>query len=164
MCPRGISVPAYRWDRHCGEEWIIRDRRLMGILPIFLLAVGTGCGSGSSRTSAVSFAKDIQPIFNSRCTNCHNAVSARGALDLTSPGSYSQLINVATSPNCSAAVSGVVRVKPNDTMGSMLWRKTKPDPSRCLSPMPNGTAGLGVIAPDEFAKVEKWIQQGAPNN
>jgi hypothetical protein len=136
----------------------------MGVLSIFFLVLGTGCGSGSSGTSTVSFAQDIQPIFNNRCTSCHNAATARGTLDLTSPGSYSQLINVATSPNCNAAVSGVVRVKPNDTMGSMLWRKTKPDTSRCLNAMPNGTAGLAVIAPDEFAKLEKWIQQGAPNN
>ncbi len=82
------------------------------------------CGSS---TSTVSFAQDIQPIFNNRCTSCHNATTTRGTLDLTSPGSYSQLINVTTSANCSGAVPGVVRVKPSDTLGSMLWRKTKPD-------------------------------------
>src|SRR5262245_11914317 len=34
----------------------------------------------------VSFAQDIQAIFNSRCTNCHNGTLLRGQLDLTSPG------------------------------------------------------------------------------
>jgi hypothetical protein len=112
----------------------------------------------------VSFGEDIQPIFDKRCTNCHNATQPRGQLDLTAPSSYSQLVNVVTSTNCHAVVPGVARVKPGEKEGSMLWRKTKPDPGRCLNPMPNGAAGLGIIAPDEFDKLERWIQQGALNN
>ncbi len=112
----------------------------------------------------VSFGEDIQPIFNQRCTSCHNATKPRGQLDLAAPSSYSQLVNVVTSTNCDAAVPGVARVKPGDKEGSMLWRKTKPDPQRCLNPMPNGAPGLGIIAPDELDKLERWIQQGALNN
>ncbi len=112
----------------------------------------------------LSFNEDIQPIFNRRCTSCHNATQPRGQLDLTAPNSYRQLVDVATSSDCSAVVPGVPRVKPGDKEGSMLWRKTKPDPSRCLNPMPNGAAGLGILAPDDFDKVERWIQQGALNN
>src|SRR5262249_38254745 len=73
----------------------------------------------------VSFAQDIQPIFDSRCTNCHNGTLLRGQLNLTSPGAYSQLVDVPTSPSCSAVVPDVPRVKPGDKEGSMLWRKTK---------------------------------------
>jgi|SRR5258707_358305 len=112
----------------------------------------------------VSFGQDIQPIFNRRCTSCHNGTQPRGQLDLSAPSSYSQLVNVVTSTNCDAVVPGVARVKPGDKEGSMLWRKTKPDPGRCLNPMPNGAAGLGIIASDEFDKLERWIQQGALNN
>src|SRR6202158_2263598 len=97
---------------------------------------------------ALSFNEDIQPIFNRRCTSCHNATRPRGQLDLTAPSSYLQLVDVATSSDCDAVVPGVPRIKPGDKAGSMLWRKTKPDPSRCLNPMPNGAAGLGIIAPD----------------
>jgi hypothetical protein len=112
----------------------------------------------------VSFAQDVQPIFNSRCTSCHNSTTANGGLDLSAPGSYGHLVNAATSAACSSSVPNVPRVKPSDPMGSMLWRKTKPDPTRCLAPMPFGTAGLGLIAADQFAKIEAWIQQGALNN
>jgi len=112
----------------------------------------------------VSFGEDIQPIFNRRCTSCHNGTHSRGQLDLTAPSSYSQLVNVVTSTNCDAVVPAVARVKPGDKEGSMLWRKTKPDPDRCLNPMPNGAPGLGIIAPDELDKLERWIQQGALNN
>ncbi len=88
----------------------------------------------------VSFGEDVQPIFNKRCTSCHNATQPRGQLDLTAPNSYLQLVNVVTSTNCDAVVPGGTRVKPGDKEGSMLWRKTKPDPGRCLNPMPNGAA------------------------
>jgi len=126
---------------------------------------GTAPPPGNDAGGMVSFAQDIQPIFNSRCTtSCHDSTTANGGLNLSAPGSYGQLVNVATSAACSSSVPNVPRVKPSDPMGSMLWRKTKPDPSRCFSPMPFGTAGLGVISPDQFAKIEAWIQQGALNN
>ncbi len=154
---------------------MIASRHLSKFLVVLTLAAAA-CGGGSGDGGGppppppdgggmVSFAQDVQPIFNSRCTpSCHNSTTLNGGLDLTAPGSYQRLVNVPTSANCSAVVPNVPRVKPGDTMGSMLWRKTKPDPSRCFSPMPNGTAGLGVIAPDQFAKIEAWIQQGALNN
>jgi hypothetical protein len=125
-------------------------------------APGSGVSDGG--VELVSFGDDIQPIFNKRCTSCHNGTQPRGQLDLTAPSSYSQLVNVVTSANCDAAVPGGTRVKPGDKEGSMLWRKTKPDPGRCLNPMPNGAPGLGIIAPDELDKLERWIQQGALNN
>ena len=156
---------------------MIASRHLSKFLVVLTLAAAA-CGGGSSDNGGpppppppvddgggmVSFAQDIQPIFNGRCTSCHNPTNANGGLDLTGPGSYQRLVNAATSSGCSSSVPNVPRVKPGDPMGSMLWRKTKPDPSRCFSPMPFGTAGLGVIASDQFAKIEAWIQQGALQN
>ena len=154
---------------------MIEARHLSKYLLVLTLALAA-CGGGSSDSGGpppppgddgggmVSFAQDVQPIFNSRCTSCHNSSTANGGLDLTGPGSYQHLVNAATSAACSSSVPNVPRVTPGDPMGSMLWRKTKPDPSRCFSPMPFGTAGLGVISPDQFAKIEAWIQQGALNN
>lgn len=124
------------------------------------LAVPDGGAPGGT----VSFNEDIQPIFNRRCTSCHNATQPRGQLDLTAPSSYSHLVNVAASSSCGDVVPGVARVKAGDKEGSMLWRKTKPNPSRCLNAMPNGSPGLGIIAPDDLDKVERWIQQGALDN
>jgi hypothetical protein len=145
------------------------------VLTLALAACGGGTGDsggppppppGNDGGNMVSFAQDIQPIFNSRCTtSCHDSTTANGGLDLSAPGSYQHLVNAPVSAACSAAVPNAPpRVTPGDPMGSMLWRKTKPDPSRCLSQMPFGTAGLGVISPAQFAKIEAWIQQGALNN
>jgi hypothetical protein len=149
---------------------MIEARHLSKYLLVLTLALAA-CGGGTGDTGRppppppdgggmVSFAQDVRPIFNNRCTpSCHNPTALQGGLDLTGPDSYGRLVNVPT--NCNPAVP---RVKQGDTMGSMLWRKTKPDPSRCGVPMPNFTAGLGVIAPTEFATIEAWIQQGALNN
>ncbi len=146
--------------------------KFLVVLALGAAACGGGGGGGGGPPGAVSFAQDIQPIFNDQCTSCHNSTSLRGGLDLTAPGSWGRLVNIATSPTCSAAVPNVPRVKSSDTAGSMLWRKTKPvDQSatgRCGDPMPNimsaSSPGLGVSSPSQFAKIEAWIQQGALNN
>jgi hypothetical protein len=112
----------------------------------------------------VSFANDIQPIFDARCGFCHDAVSLRGGLDLTAGSSFANLVDQPTSAGCMETAPGSVRVVAFDPQSSMLWLKTRPDDSRCGSPMPFGTGGLGLIAPDEFALIETWISQGALDN
>ncbi len=123
-------------------------------------------GSAVKETGAgvVSFSMDIQPIFDNRCIGCHNGDLLRGGLDLTFPNARDNLVNQQTSSGCMAEVPDVVRVAPGDPQGSMLWRKTKPDDSRCRMPMPLMTDGLGTFAPDEFANIELWIAQGAQDN
>jgi len=113
----------------------------------------------------VNFSRDIQPIFSARCAEtCHSAATHSGGLDLSEGSARANLLNQPTSAGCMAVVPDSIRVVPCDTQASMLWRKLKPDDSRCRNPMPNGTAGLGVIAPDEFALIERWIAQGAGAN
>jgi hypothetical protein len=122
-------------------------------------------GHTAQSGGGVSFANDIQPIFDNRCNAvCHNPVAFLGMLDLTADNAYNNLVNVPTSPGCMQQVPDSVRVVPFDTQSSMLWLKTMPDPGRCGRPMPFGTDGLGVIAPDEFALIDAWITEGAPNN
>lgn len=118
-------------------------------------------------TGVVSFAVDIQPIFSNRCTLCHNPEVPpvfRGSLDLTQDQAYANLVKQPTSQLCMEEVPDSIRVVPGDPAGSMLWLKTKPDVERCGRPMPEGTEGLGIIAPDEFGLIEQWIAQGALDN
>ena len=123
-----------------------------------------GEGPSERGQPCVSFSSDIQPIFDNRCITCHNPDRFLGSLDLTEGNSYGNLVNTPTSDTCMMTVPDSVRVVPCDPAASMLWRKTLPDDSRCGRPMPFGTDGLGVIAPDEFALIEQWIAQGAQNN
>jgi len=112
----------------------------------------------------VSFANDIQPIFDNRCVRCHNADLMFGGLNLSACSSYANLVCQPTSPACRMTVPDSIRIVPADPESSMLWLKTRPDDRRCGVPMPRGTDGLGVIAPDEFLLIETWILQGAQNN
>ncbi len=121
-------------------------------------------GDGEGEQRCVSLCRDIQPIFDNRCINCHNAVTTRGGLNLTAGNSYANLVNQPTSPACMMTAPDSVRVVPCCPPSSMLWLKLRPDDARCGRPMPFGSDGLGVIAPDEFALIEAWIAQGARNN
>ena len=123
----------------------------------------------------VSFANDIQPIFDLRCTVCHNPVLLRGGMDLTPGNAYDNLVNHAVSTPCRNDLGhDAVRVQtcdtpPCDPSQSMLWSKTLPDArapvgTRCLQPMPFNTQGLGEICGWEFHKIEQWLMDGAPNN
>ena len=54
-------------------------------MPRLLLLAATTAGfavSAYSQTAAVSFAKDIQPIFEASCWNCHGAALQLSKLDL----------------------------------------------------------------------------------
>ena len=116
----------------------------------------------------VSFANDVQPIFGKQlCVSCHgpdHPGGPAGDLDLTEGLAYNNLVNQPTSDGCMQNVPDSVRVVPFDPQSSMLWLKTLPDDARCGVPMPWGTDGLGVIAPDDFAILETWISEGALDN
>jgi mono/diheme cytochrome c family protein len=114
----------------------------MGILAA--LALG-GCsdngtdpvpdGGGGDGTT-VSFATDVQPIFNANCVGCHGA---NGGLDLSAGNSYGNLVGV-ISPNY-----GTARVVAGDGLGNVM------PPSGSL---PNDTLDV----------VERWIDEGAEDN
>jgi len=121
---------------------------------------------GACDTTMVQFNRDVQPTFTARCTGggCHSSANPQAGLSLAAPGTVARLVNQPTSPDCNAAKPNVLRVKPNDPMNSMLWRKTSDDPTKCFDRMPLLPGSLSQIAPCEFAKLEAWIRQGAPDN
>lgn len=120
---------------------------------------------GICEVSNVSFNRDIQPIFNARCTDagCHGAGGTPKGDLLLEAGARSRLVDQPTSPGCSAERPNVVRVKAGDPRNSMIWRKTSNDPTKCLDAMPLARSLISV-APCDFAKLEAWIQQGALDN
>jgi len=118
------------------------------------IAVGPGI-LGVSVTGfaiTVSFASDIQPIFNGNCVSCHGF---NGGLSLRSGSSYANLVNVA-----SVGYAPAVRVVPYDTTNSVLYVKlTKPGVFG--QGMPQGAFPLSRTLID---KVKAWILEGARNN
>jgi hypothetical protein len=117
-----------------------------------------GGTDGGTDAGVVRFATQVIPIFANRCGPCHTTNSS-GGLSLTAANAFAQLVG----PNatCNAAVR---RVTPNNTQNSMLWRKLNNTVDKCLASMPNGQVHLAMSQPAEFAIIQAWIQQGAPNN
>ncbi|MFN7132167.1 MAG: hypothetical protein ACK4N5_08795, partial [Myxococcales bacterium] len=102
----------------------------------------------------VSFATDVQPIFNANCSGCHGG---SGNLSLAPGSSHANLVNVPTVCNPSQR-----RVVPGDHLSSQLWLKVTNHANKCGGEMPAGS-GTGLSAPDAL-KIEKWINEGALNN
>ena len=105
----------------------------------------------------VSFAADVQPIFNARCgTACHGTTNPSGGLSLTAASSYGELVNV---PGVNSACRDLVRVEPGEPTSSLLYRKITG--TACGTRMPQNGAALSAAQIDT---IEQWIFEGAQNN
>ncbi|MBW8049120.1 MAG: hypothetical protein FVQ77_02030 [Cytophagales bacterium] len=93
----------------------------------------------------VSFANDIQPIFNQDCTGCHDDTHPK--LDLREGFAYGQLlIGGASAPYVDTL---------NAEQSLLYQRVTSPS-----NPMPPS----GALQNFQAQKILKWIEQGAKNN
>ena len=116
--------------------------------------VGPGI-QGVSVTGAattVSFAGEIQPIFNSTCVSCH---PPNGSLNLNAGSSYGNLVGVP-----SVGYPTHVRVVPSDPTNSVLYGKIA-NTGQFGGRMPQGPSQLAQPLID---KVRTWILEGARNN
>jgi hypothetical protein len=86
----------------------------------------------------LSFAVDIQPIFNANCKSCHPPTKG---LDLTGPNAYDALVPVYVAASDST-----------NPEGSRLYRKLV------------GSSHMLRTSDVEKQKIIKWISQGVPNN
>lgn len=96
-------------------------------------------------SEGVSFADDVQPIFNTKCAVCH-PVSYQ-YLDLRPGRSYDDLVRVS-----SALQPAFERVLPGRPELSYLLTHV-PDPSR-----------ESLLTSEDRAVIERWIVEGARNN
>lgn len=96
-------------------------------------------------TDTISYVADVQPIFNTNCTNCHNASHSK--LDLQSAVSYNQLLFTGFS-------ASYVNVS-NPPQSKLYLHLTG-----ALAIMPPS----GAIQQSEQDLVLKWIEQGALDN
>jgi hypothetical protein len=101
----------------------------------------------------VSYAAQVQPIFNNRCTSCH-AINGDGSLDLRAGVSYGNLVNVLS------LNYGVTRVIPGDPDGSVLYGKVSGNPVFGGRMPPTGAALTAL----QRQLIRTWILEGANNN
>jgi hypothetical protein len=105
----------------------------------------------------VSFAKEIQPIFNRNCS-CHIGGFPSEGQNLGPGKALANIVNV------KSRQSPLDRIEPGDPSKSYMIHKlngTQQSVGGSGTRMPQGGAALPA---DQIAKISTWIQQGAKNN
>jgi mono/diheme cytochrome c family protein len=103
-------------------------------------------------SETVSFAGDVQPIFDGSCVACHGP-SGNAGLDLRPGVSHGNLVGV------QAAQSPLARVEPGDPAASWLHLKLTGQQDVGTA-MPPGDP----LAGDRLDLIRTWIDEGAANN
>ena len=131
----------------------------MALFAAMVAAALTGCSDHGDPTGVdslpvvpgpVSFATDIQPIFDTQCLGCHGAGGNAG-LDLRSGLSYDNLVGVAA-----INASGDLVVAGDASASVLLGRLT----GTVNSFMPPS----GPLPVSDQEMVAGWISEGAENN
>jgi mono/diheme cytochrome c family protein len=103
----------------------------------------------ASPAHTVQFGRDVRPILNDKCFQCHGPDEShrKGKLRLDT-------FQAATTP----AASGVPAVVPGDLDESeLVWRLTTDDPEDRMPPAKTGKS----LSPDEIKILQTWISEGA---
>jgi hypothetical protein len=103
----------------------------------------------------LSYAADIQPIFDKKCTTCHSGTAPSESLTLTSAKGFSAIVN-----HKSRQLPSMDLVEPGDTAKSYLWHKiagTQTSVGGSGVKMPKGS----TMTSTQKATIEQWILDGA---
>lgn len=105
-------------------------------------------------TDTVSFASNIQPIFNSYCISCHQTGGAYSFLPLTNGVSFNNLVN-----KTSTQPSGGTLVIPGNYSDSVLYKRISGNSAGTQMPK-----GASTLATTDQNLIKTWIDEGANNN
>jgi mono/diheme cytochrome c family protein len=101
----------------------------------------------------VSFASDVQPIFDASCVGCHGPGGNAG-LDLSAGASWANLVDVPS------AETQLLRVHPSEPDSSWLYLKMTGAHDGVGSVMPPS----GPLPTATLDLVRTWIEEGALDN
>ncbi len=119
------------------------------------LTVTSDDGGGGA---TVSFAADIQPIFDQNCAlaGCHSAASASAGLVLAAGSAFDNLVGAPSSQQPATS-----RVASGDPDNSYLVRKIEGAAGISGGRMPQNRPPLSAA---QIASIRTWITEGAQNN
>ncbi len=114
----------------------------------------------------VGYAGDVQPIWNARCSGCHEAPNPRASLELVHPDPVETRRNIvgrfATQPEFGSIAPRLVR--PYSLKRSYLWHKISG--SQYSEGVLGDGAGMPLgespISDGQLHLFESWVLQGAP--
>ena len=126
---------------------MIRKFMLTGGLFLAFAATLSGCDYFSGQ----SYAKDINPILQKKCANCHMEGGEGTEKSGFLVSSYDAVMK--------GTKFGPVIIA-GDATSSTLYRLVSGKVDKSIR-MPHGEGGL---SPEEIAVLQNWIDQGAKNN
>lgn len=119
----------------------------------------------------ISFASNVQPIYNRSCAlgGCHDAATRAQGLNLSPGAAYRATVAVKSTEQRSLDL--IEKGEPDD---SYLVRKIENTPGITPTIMPQGcsdpgqggtgTNGAPCLSLDEVAAIRTWVTECAPNN
>ena len=117
-------------------------------------------GLSDSLIASPLFSRDIEPIFERRCSigGCHSVATAQAGLVLRPGLAYDALVNVPAQLS-----PGFRRVLPSQPDSSWLMRMLEEDPVRR-----NGSVRMPLsstpLTENQIATIRNWIRSGAVRN
>jgi mono/diheme cytochrome c family protein len=130
----------------------MRSREPLAVAFVFAAALAYAAGS---EPVAVSYAKDVEPLFIQECGKCHGADDPKKGLDLSLGRGYANLVGVA-----SQEIPEIPRVKPGDLADSYLWQKLTHTSEKGKG-MPRTLFSSKRLPQSQLDLIDRWIIQGA---
>lgn len=139
------------------HRWLVAGLALSGLPSPLFAASGCDSIAGIPITWNIDYSKDIQAIFNNRCSNCHvkSGGNPEAGLDLDPGASWDALVNAPSQEQL-----GRLLVVPGQPLDSVMFEKINCTTPNAGMRMPRGRTPLPLA---EQALIFDWIMLGAPS-
>jgi len=128
--------------------------RRVEMLTVALVFAGA-LGFAAAQEEALSYARDVEPIFLATCGDCHSAEDPKKGLDLSQGKGLANLLE-----RPSQEVDDIPLLKAGDAAGSYLWHKLTHTAAEGKG-MPRTLFGAKKLPQDQLDLIERWITEGA---
>jgi len=108
-----------------------------------------------AQEGAVSYAKDVEPLFVAACGDCHGAENPKKGLDLSQGHGRADLLD-----RQSQEVRELALLKAGDPAASYLWHKLAHTNTEGRG-MPRTIFSAKKLPQEQLDLIERWIKEGA---
>ena len=126
--------------------------KLYFLLALITPLILTGCDSNEKSQPLVSYSKQVIPILQNHCLECHVP---------NTPGQQASGLDMSTHQSLMKGTKFGPVIKPNDSLSSTLVILVEGRADASIK-MPHGDRP--ALSADEIKTLRQWIDQGATNN
>jgi hypothetical protein len=116
------------------------------------------------RATVPTYSANIQTIWTSKCTSCHDSSSPDGGLNLLSGVSRGNLVGQQSTNTCGLTPRPVRVVAGQPDRSVLVWKIGGTPSTTCGSTEPQNDLGYFGMNPGMVTRIRSWILAGALNN